>query len=117
MSQTDKAFQAAEDATNQATAAAEETVSRIRDMNERIIEGSRNAGIASLDAYEKALENLVQLQEQTAGASQLDWVNALAQAHAKYVQDVSKAYTDAARDLLNTPLGGAAAPKGGAKKK
>lgn len=84
-------------------------------MNERIIEGSRAAGNASLDAYEKALENLVQLQEQTAGASQLDWVTALAQAHARYVQDVSKAYTNAARELLNAPMA-AAAPAAGKKK-
>lgn len=115
MSQSEKAFQAAEDATAQATAAAEETISRIRDMNERIIETSRTAGIASLDAYENALQNLLHLQEQTAGATQLDWVNAIAHAHAKYVQDVSKAYTDAARELLNTPLAGGA-PKGDAKK-
>ena len=79
---------------------AEETVARIREMNERIIETSRQAGRASLDAYERALENLVSLQEQTAGASQLDWVDALAGAHARYVRDVSKAYTDAARSML-----------------
>ena len=115
----DKTFAAAEDATAQATAAAEETVARIREMNERIITGSRAAGLASLDAYENALQNLVQLQEQTAGASQLDWVNALAQAHARYVQDVSKAYTSAARELLNAsiPGSGQAEPAAGAKKK
>lgn len=114
---TDKAFNAAEEATAQATQAAEDTIERIREMNERIIESSRSAGLASLDAYENALENLVQLQEQTAGATQLEWVNALAHAHARYVQDVSKAYTSAAREMLNTPLGGSAAPAKGAKKK
>lgn len=80
---------------------AEETIQRIREMNERMIEKSKEAGLASLDAYEKALTNMVELQEQTAGASQLEWVNALATAHARYVQDVSKAYTDAARKMLS----------------
>lgn len=103
---TDKAFNAAEDATQKASAAAEDQLHRIREMNERIIEGSRSAGLASLDAYENALENLLQLQEQTAGASQIEWVNALAHAHARYVQDVSKAYTSAAREMLSTPLPG-----------
>lgn len=103
---TDKAFSAAEDVTGKATAAAEDQLNRIRNMNERIIEGSRAAGLSSLDAYENALENLLQLQEQTAGASQIEWVNALATAHARYVQDVSKAYTSAAREMLNTPVAG-----------
>ena len=35
-----------------------------------------------------------------AGASQLDWVSALASTYAAFVQDVSGAYTKAARDLL-----------------
>ena len=103
---TEKAFGAAEDATHQATAAAEDQLKRIRDMNEQIIQSSRSAGLASLDAYENALENLLHLQEQTAGASQIEWVNALAHAHARYVQDVTKAYTSAAREMLNTPLMG-----------
>lgn len=92
---------AADEAMASTGAAAEETIKRINEMNERLIEVSKKAGNASLDAYEKALENMVALQEQTAGASQLEWVNALATAHARYVQDVSKAYTDAARTMLN----------------
>lgn len=83
------------------TQAAEAAAERIREMNERMIEKSKEAGLASLDAYEKALSSMVDLQEQTAGASQLEWVNALATAHARYVQDVSKAYTDAARKMLS----------------
>ncbi len=78
----------------------EQTVARIRQMNEQLIAQSKDAGIVSLDAYERALDSMVKLQAETAGASQLEWVNALATAHARYVQDVSKAYTDAARNLL-----------------
>ena len=113
----DKARAAAENATANATAAAEDAVSRIREMNERLITSSRQAGLASLDAYEKALENMVQLQEQTAGATQLEWVNALATAHARYVQDVSKAYTDAAREMINVSTQRPAAGDKGAKGK
>ncbi len=113
----EKARAAAAEATANATAAAEETVSRIREMNERLITGSRAAGLASLDAYEKALENMVTLQEQTAGATQLEWVNALTTAHARYVQDVSKAYTDAARELITSATPPSAEePKGPASK-
>jgi hypothetical protein len=79
----------------------EETVRRIRDLNERMIESSQAAGTTTLDAYEKALKSLVDFEEKVAGASQLEWVSALAQTHAGFVRDVSAAYTKAARELLS----------------
>lgn len=82
------------------TAAAEEAVQRIRELTERFIESAKAAGNQSLDAYEKALQSLVEFQEKAAGASQLDWVQNIAQAHAKFVQEVSNAYVSAAREML-----------------
>jgi hypothetical protein len=79
----------------------EETAQRIRDLNERVIESSKAAGLTTLDAYEKALQSLVDFEQKVAGASQLDWVSALASTYATFVQDVSGAYTKAARDLLS----------------
>jgi hypothetical protein len=94
-------FQAAgSDAVNTATAATEEAVQRIRELNERFIESAKQAGNSSLDAYEKSLQNLVDWQEKAAGATQLDWVSSIAAAHAKFVQDVSAAYVSAAREML-----------------
>ena len=83
-----------------ATAATEEAVQRIRDLTERFIESAKTAGQVSLDAYEKALQNLVDFQERAADATQLDWVSSIATAHAKFVQDVSAAYVSAAREML-----------------
>ena len=60
----------------------EEAAQRIRELNERLIESSKAAGITTLDAYEKALKSLVDFEEKVAGASQLEWVSALAQTHA-----------------------------------
>jgi hypothetical protein len=79
----------------------EETIRRIRDLNEQLIESSKNAGTVTLDAYEKALQSLVDFEEKVASASQLDWVSALATTHAKFITDVSTSYTKAARELLN----------------
>jgi hypothetical protein len=79
----------------------EEAASRIRELNERLIESSKAAGTTTLDAYEKALTTLVTFEEKAAGASQLEWVSALAQTHASFVRDVSTAYTKAARELLS----------------
>jgi hypothetical protein len=79
----------------------EDAAQRIRDLNERLIESSKAAGLTTLDAYEKALKSLVDFEQKVAGASQLDWVPALAATYATFVQDVSSAYTKAARDLLS----------------
>jgi hypothetical protein len=43
---------------------------------------------------------MVAFQAKAAGASQLDWVSAVAAAHAKFVQDLSSAYVSAAREVL-----------------
>jgi hypothetical protein len=82
-------------------AAFEEATKRIRDLNERIMESSKAAGLTTLDAYEKALKNMLDFEQKVAGASQLDWVSAIASTYALFVQDVSAAYTKAARDLLS----------------
>jgi hypothetical protein len=78
----------------------EEAAARVRELNERIIESSKSAGLTSLDAYEKALKSLVDFEQKVAGASNLDWVTAIAQTHATFVQDVTAVYTKAARELL-----------------
>jgi len=80
--------------------AVDEAVTRIRELNERLIEASKSAGQITLDAYEKALQSLVDFEEKVGSASQLDWVSAVATTHAKFVQDVSGAYISAARELL-----------------
>jgi hypothetical protein len=81
-------------------AAFEEAADRVRALNERVIEASKSAGLVSLDAYEKALQSFIDFEEKVAGATQLDWVNALATTHVKFVQEVSAAYTKAAREAL-----------------
>lgn len=79
----------------------EEAAQRIRELNERLIASTKAAGNTTLDAYEKALQSMVDFEEKVAGASQLEWVTALAQTHATFVRDVSSAYTKAARELLS----------------
>jgi hypothetical protein len=82
-------------------AAYEDAVARIRALNERLIESSKAAGLTTLDAYEKALKSLVDFEQKIAGASQLEWVSALASTYTTFVQDVSTAYTRAAREMLS----------------
>lgn len=78
----------------------EEAAERIRDLNEKMITAGKQSGNVTLDAYEKTLKGLLDFQEKSASATQLDWVQAIAKAHATYITDVSKAFTSAARDAL-----------------
>jgi hypothetical protein len=78
----------------------EETTKRIKEMNERMIESSKSAGRVALDAYEKALQSMLDFQEKVTNANQLDWVSALAATHAQFIQDVSAAYIKATRETL-----------------
>jgi hypothetical protein len=78
----------------------EEATTRIRDLNERMIESSKSAGLVTIDAYEKALQSLVDFENKVSSATQLDWVSALATTHATFITDVTTSYTKAARELL-----------------
>lgn len=82
------------------TEQAEQAAERIRDLNERIIEAAKKTGNTGLDAYEKALTSFLEFETKAAEASQLDFINSLTQAHVSFVTDMSKVFTDAARDAL-----------------
>ena len=45
------------------SAAYEEATKRIRDLNERLMESSKAAGLTTLDAYEKALKNMLDFEQ------------------------------------------------------
>jgi soluble P-type ATPase len=78
----------------------EQTAARIRELNERVLEVALASGGRTLEAYERALENLLSVGETSGGATPLEWVTALAQMQADFVRDVSTAYTVALRVLL-----------------
>lgn len=88
------------DATAVLTPNIEETAQRIRDLNEKLITAAKQSGNLSLDAYEKTLAGIVELETKVANATQLDWISALANAHTSFVTEVSSAYVTAARDAL-----------------
>ena len=81
-------------------AVVEAATERVRELNEKLIGAAKNSGHVALEAYEKALQSLIDFEEKVASATQLDWVSALAATHAKFIHDVSSSYTQAARELL-----------------
>jgi hypothetical protein len=73
---------------------------RLRKLNERIIEAGKDAGETTLTNYEKALRAIAKVVERGPGSSEVEWVANLATAQAKFIRDVTHAWTSAARNLL-----------------
>lgn len=74
--------------------------SRLRKLNERIIEAGREAGETTLTSYERALKAIASTIERGPGKSEIDWVSHLATTQAKFIRDVTNAWTSAARNAL-----------------
>jgi hypothetical protein len=73
---------------------------RVRKLNEKIIEESKSAGEATLTAYEKALKAIATSLERGPGKSDVEWISALATTQAKWIRDVTTAWTSAAHKML-----------------
>jgi hypothetical protein len=80
--------------------ALDDTVSRIRELNEKLVQLAKQQGRVTLDTYEKALQSLIDFELAAASASQFDWVSALANTHAKFVQDITGSYLRLANEAL-----------------
>jgi hypothetical protein len=78
----------------------DDTVSRIRELNEKLVQLAKQQGRVTLDTYEKALQSLIDFELAAASASQFDWVSALANTHAKFVQDITGSYLRLANEAL-----------------
>lgn len=77
-----------------------ETVSRIRERNQKPVQLAKKAGHAYLDTYEKALQRVLHFEKAAAGRSPLNWVSTLANTHATFVQNVTSPYIKMARTAL-----------------
>jgi hypothetical protein len=78
----------------------DDTVGRIRELNEKLVQLAKQQGQVTLDTYEKALQSLIDFEKAAASASQFDWVTALANTHAKFVEDTTGSYLKLAREAL-----------------
>jgi hypothetical protein len=78
----------------------EAVAERVRKLNERIIDESKSAGEATLTAYEKALKAIASSLERGPGKSDVEWISSLATTQAKWIRDVTAAWTSAARGML-----------------
>jgi RNA polymerase primary sigma factor len=73
---------------------------RLRKLNERIIDAGKDAGESTLTSYETALKAIASAIEKGPGSSEVEWVSNLATTQAKFIRDVTAAWTKAARARL-----------------
>lgn len=78
---------------------AEQVADSVRELNEQIIESSKQAGETTLSAYAKMLQNIAELQENLGKASQVDLLATFATAQANFTREMAEAYTAAAGKL------------------
>jgi hypothetical protein len=78
----------------------EAAAERLRKLNERIIAAGKQTGETTLSSYEKALKAMASAVERGPGSSDIDWISHLATTQAKFIRDVTDAWTTAARKVL-----------------
>lgn len=79
---------------------ADEAVKRVKELSDRMIELTRKNGLAWIEAYERVLKEMLQLQERAAAATQIEWINALATTNADFIREMSTVYFQTVRDQI-----------------
>jgi hypothetical protein len=79
---------------------AEEAVKRVKELSDRLIELTKKNGVGWLEAYEKSLTRMLELQQQAAAATPIEWINTLAATNADFMREMSAVYFQTAREKL-----------------
>ena len=78
----------------------DEAVKRVKELSDRLIELTKKNGVGWLEAYEKSLTRMLELQQRAAAATQFEWINTLAATNADFMREMSAVYFQTVRDQL-----------------
>jgi hypothetical protein len=78
----------------------DEAAQRVKELSDRMIELAKKNGLGWLEAYEKILNTMIQLQLRAAVATQIEWINALAATNADIMREMTAVYFQTARDQM-----------------
>ena len=78
----------------------DEAARRVKELSDRLIELTKKNGISWLEAYEKTLNRMLQLQARASAATQIEWINTLAATNADFMREMSAAYFQTAHEQL-----------------
>jgi hypothetical protein len=78
----------------------EAAAQRIQQTSERVLALSKENGLVWLEAYEKMLNGVLKLEEDTAKELNADWVETLVSTQADFLRETSKAFIGTVKDRL-----------------
>ncbi|MBV8350234.1 MAG: hypothetical protein JOZ49_22785 [Mycolicibacterium sp.] len=78
----------------------EAAVQRIRQTSDRVLALSKENGLIWLEAYEKMLNGVLKLEEDTAKDLDSDWVEKFVSTQSDFIRNTSQAYLGALKDRL-----------------
>jgi hypothetical protein len=78
----------------------EAAAQRIKETSDRVLALSKENGLVWLEAYEKMLNGVLKLEEDTAKELSSDWVETLVSTQADLIRETSQAYLGALKDRL-----------------
>ena len=70
----------------------EATAKRVQELADQVAAKAKENGLSWLEGYEKVLKNLLDLEEEAAKKSGVDWATTLATAHANFVRETSEVF-------------------------
>lgn len=78
----------------------DEAVQRVKALSDQVTEQAKKNGLAWIEGYERMLTSLLELQQQAAKGTGVDWVTTLATTQANFVRETSSAFIGAVRSQL-----------------
>ena len=70
----------------------EAAVKRVAELSELVAARAKENGLVWLEGYEKVLQNMLDLEEEAAKMTGVDWASRLATAHANFVRETSEVF-------------------------
>jgi Mg2+ and Co2+ transporter CorA len=78
----------------------EAAAQRIKQTSDRVLELSKENGLVWLEAYEKMLNSILKLEQETAKDLGTDWITTLVSTQTDVVREMSEAFLGAVKDRL-----------------
>ena len=78
----------------------EAAVKRVQALSSEVVDKAKENGLAWLEGYERMLKNLLDLEEQAAKGTGVEWASTLASTHANFVRETSEVVFGVMREQL-----------------
>mgnify|MGYP001798875107 CR=1 FL=1 len=85
-----------------ASATLDAAAKRVTQLSEQVAALAKKNGLDWLESYEKVLKNMLDLEEQAAKKTGVDWAATLASSHANFVRETSEIFFSAMSKQLKS---------------